>query len=48
MSMALANVNPQNELADIISEPSANLHSFKVIICFSVIFVQTAVKKRGV
>ena len=31
ISMALANVNPQNELADIISEPSAKLHSFKVI-----------------
>ena len=35
ITMALANVNPQNELADTISEPSAKLQSFKVITSFS-------------
>ena len=47
ISMALANVNPQNELANIISEPSAKLHSFKVIICFFGHFCSNGCKKTA-
>ena len=48
ISMALANVNPQNELADIISEPSAKLHSFKVLIFFFGHLCSNGCKETGV
>ena len=47
ISMAIANVNPQNGLADIISEPSAKLHSFKVIIFFFGHFCSNGCKETG-
>ena len=45
--MALVRRNPQNELADIIPEPSVELHSCRVITrIVSVMFVQTVVKNQ--
>ena len=46
--MSLVKINPQNELADIISEPSVELNSFRVIIqIVLVIFVQRVGQEWG-